>query len=141
MLRKDGRVYQPRSQERPMRDDEGFLSAIKASPTEDLPRLIYADYLDDRGDHARAEFIRIGCARARQPENYSLRRRLAERELELLADHQAEWELPYQPATLVRFDRGFVSAIEIEAAGFVRQYVTMLAAGPLPAITLRNAWE
>lgn len=41
-----------------MRDDAGFLEAIIRDPADDVPRLIYADWLDDRGEADRAEFIR-----------------------------------------------------------------------------------
>jgi uncharacterized protein (TIGR02996 family) len=37
-----------------------FLQAILASPTDNGPRLIYADWLDEHGD-PRGEFIRVQC--------------------------------------------------------------------------------
>lgn len=40
------------------RDDQAFIAAIIANPADDLPRLVYADWLDDRGD-PRGEFIRV----------------------------------------------------------------------------------
>jgi uncharacterized protein (TIGR02996 family) len=46
-----------------MRDDDGFLDAIRASPGDDLHRLIYADWLDERGD-PRGNFIRLHLALA-----------------------------------------------------------------------------
>jgi uncharacterized protein (TIGR02996 family) len=42
-------------------DDTALLNAIIASPGDDLPRLIFADWLDDRGEADRAEFIRVQC--------------------------------------------------------------------------------
>lgn len=45
-----------------------FLRAILSEPDRDLPRLIYADYLDDRHEHARAEFIRVQVELARTSE-------------------------------------------------------------------------
>lgn len=48
-----------------MSDRIALLRAILASPDDDLPRLVYADWLDDNGttdaDKARSEFIRLGC--------------------------------------------------------------------------------
>ncbi len=41
-------------------DQAAFLAAIMANPDSDLERLIYADYLDERGD-PRGEFIRVQC--------------------------------------------------------------------------------
>lgn len=45
-----------------------FLAAILADPEDDLPRLVYADWIEERGraaDVARAEFIRAGCELAK----------------------------------------------------------------------------
>jgi uncharacterized protein (TIGR02996 family) len=44
-----------------MSDEPALLSAIIAHPDEDTPRLAYADWLDERGDPTRAEFIRVQC--------------------------------------------------------------------------------
>lgn len=42
-----------------------LLSAILANPDDDLPRLVFADWLEENGttdaDAARVEFIRLGC--------------------------------------------------------------------------------
>jgi uncharacterized protein (TIGR02996 family) len=42
-------------------DEDAFLRAILASPHDDAPRLIYADWLEERGD-PRGEYIRLLCA-------------------------------------------------------------------------------
>ncbi len=39
-----------------------LLGAVVASPADDLPRLVAADWLDDRDDPERADFIRLQCA-------------------------------------------------------------------------------
>src|SRR5438045_2432766 len=44
-------------------DDANFLQAILAAPEDDALRLVYADWLDDRGD-PRGEYLRCQCARA-----------------------------------------------------------------------------
>jgi uncharacterized protein (TIGR02996 family) len=41
-----------------MREEEGFLQAIDANPDDDMARLAYADWLEERGD-IRAEFLRL----------------------------------------------------------------------------------
>jgi uncharacterized protein (TIGR02996 family) len=41
-----------------MPDAESFVAAIAANPADDLPRLVFADWLDENGDPARAGFIR-----------------------------------------------------------------------------------
>ena len=48
-----------------MTEREAFIRAIIAEPDDDTPRLIYADYLDDHGEAAHAEYIRVSCELAR----------------------------------------------------------------------------
>ena len=51
-----------------MTDRDGFLAAIIAQPDDDVPRLVYADWLDEHGDPERAELIRVQCELERLPE-------------------------------------------------------------------------
>ncbi len=44
-----------------MSDEDGFLDAIRAKPNKDLPRLVYADWLEERSD-PRADFVRLHLA-------------------------------------------------------------------------------
>jgi uncharacterized protein (TIGR02996 family) len=44
-----------------MLDRDALLAAITANPDEDTPRLVYADWLQENGEEARAEFIRLQC--------------------------------------------------------------------------------
>jgi uncharacterized protein (TIGR02996 family) len=46
-------------------DDPAFLAAILDAPDDDAPRLVYADRLEDMGQHERADFVRVGCELAR----------------------------------------------------------------------------
>jgi uncharacterized protein (TIGR02996 family) len=39
-------------------DERDFLAAIQATPADDILRLVYADWLDERGD-CRGEFLRL----------------------------------------------------------------------------------
>lgn len=41
-----------------MPDRDSFVAAIAAAPADDLPRLVFADWLDESGDPDRARFIR-----------------------------------------------------------------------------------
>jgi len=45
-----------------MSDEDAFLRAIQANPQDDAPRLVYADWLDERGDDQstrKADFLRM----------------------------------------------------------------------------------
>jgi len=49
-------------------DQSHFLRAILEAPDDDGPRLVYADWLEERGEEARAEFIRVQVELARTPD-------------------------------------------------------------------------
>ncbi|MBV9126066.1 MAG: TIGR02996 domain-containing protein [Planctomycetes bacterium] len=42
-------------------EDQGFLAALRAQPTDDTLKLVYADWLEEHGD-PRAEFIRLSIS-------------------------------------------------------------------------------
>ena len=42
-----------------MTDESAFIRSILAEPDADGPRLVYADWLEERGETARSEFIRV----------------------------------------------------------------------------------
>lgn len=44
-----------------MTTEDALLQDILANPSDDTPRLIYADWLDEHGQPERAEFIRVQC--------------------------------------------------------------------------------
>lgn len=48
-----------------MSDRDALLAAVRAHPDDDTPRLIYADFLDDAGENARAAFVRAQVEVAR----------------------------------------------------------------------------
>jgi uncharacterized protein (TIGR02996 family) len=97
-----------------MSTEAALLRAIRESPDEDTPRLIYADYLDEEGAASRAEFIRLQVARARLPEYDPARAALEDREHELLGAHECAW-LGVEPdadgLTEWEWDRGFVHEV------------------------------
>jgi uncharacterized protein (TIGR02996 family) len=49
-----------------MVDEQALIQTIHANPTDDVPRLVYADWLEERGD-LRGEFLRIQTALMRMP--------------------------------------------------------------------------
>ena len=68
-----------------------FIDAIRISPDDDSPRLVFADWLDEHGESARAEFIRVQCELAPMPTFERRYEELHVRQLELLARHETEW--------------------------------------------------
>jgi uncharacterized protein (TIGR02996 family) len=95
-------------------EHEAFLRAIFDTPDDDLPRLVYADFLEENGEPERAEFIRVQCELAnirRQGEAFGRVSELGRREAELLTELFPEMELfnwlP-EERERIRFDRGFL---------------------------------
>jgi uncharacterized protein (TIGR02996 family) len=86
-----------------MTDEDAFLAAIKASADDDAPRLIYSDWLDERGD-PRGDFIRLHLAlRAAAPDHSE--RVAAEHELSHLRKGcEPAWLAVIEPEHLPRTD-------------------------------------
>jgi uncharacterized protein (TIGR02996 family) len=75
-----------------MSDRDAFLRAIRAHPDDDTPRLIFADWLDDRGDPL-GELIRlqIELDPIREQIDSPRVRELLDREADLLGRHGPDW--------------------------------------------------
>ena len=92
---------------------EPFLRMIAAKPYDDEPRLIYADWLEERGE-SQGEFIRIQCELARLPDGSPLREALEASERELLKVHAEEWLGPFRGlATRWIFHRGLLQQVSV----------------------------
>src|SRR5215471_21575437 len=63
-------------------DDANFIQPILATPEDASLRLIYADWLEERGD-PRGEYLRCQCARAALPPTDRKHSALRRREKEL----------------------------------------------------------
>ncbi len=75
-------------------DRAALLAGIAADPDNDLRRLVFADWLDDHGEPARAEFIRLQIEgpRVTDPAEW---KSLDARVRELFRDHAADWFAPF----------------------------------------------
>jgi uncharacterized protein (TIGR02996 family) len=103
---KASRVVEPTPAE-----EQPFLDEIIAAPDDDAPRLILADWLEERGD-PRAEFIRVQCRLAKMTGDEAAYDALEDREAELLAVHGSQW-LKRQPA---------LPGIAYGAVGYLRDF-------------------
>ncbi len=116
-----------------------LFAAIRATPDDDTPRLVYADYLDDARQPERAEFVRAQCERARLPDWDARARALRRRERVLLARHGRAWlaELGAVPGVeWGGFERGFVAEIRVTSAGaLVWGAESVQAVAPVHAVT------
>jgi uncharacterized protein (TIGR02996 family) len=68
------------------------MRAVIDRPDDDAPRLVLADWFEENGEQARAEFIRVQVEIARLGEGDRARlKKLAARERELYAARTPEW--------------------------------------------------
>lgn len=126
-----------------MSDREGrlLLEAICANPDDNTARLVYADWLAEHGNEARAEFIRVQVERSALPEWDAQRVRLFARECVLLKQHEAQWraELPtIKYVSWGEFRRGFVAQAAFSTFTTFRSHLaTCRAAAPIEAVEVR----
>jgi uncharacterized protein (TIGR02996 family) len=132
---------------RPSPDEAALLKAVCRAPADDLPRLVYADWLEEHGREERAEFIRLQIEVERDTA-WSGRWERDKRIAELQRDHAARWlrELPkwaltqYDIAAGFRpaFRRGFVSELDIIAAPFLSYGPQLLDRTPVERLRLQE---
>jgi uncharacterized protein (TIGR02996 family) len=116
---------------------DAFLDAILECPEDDAPRLIYADWLDEQDEPARAELIRLQCALAAGAFQGPALGRAQARERELLALFGEEWAALLRG--LVRayeFRRGFVERVRLDAAGLLRDGEEVFRLAPVRHLEL-----
>ncbi len=100
-----------------MNERERLLQAILDDAENDTPRLVYADWLEEHGEAAHAELIRVQCSlaapakRGAKPGREELRRR----EKELLGLPELN---PLGKRSDWKYTRGFVEGVFISDDGF-----------------------
>ena len=123
-----------------MPEERHFLAAIRKNPDDRLPRLVYADWLDENGDPARAEFIRLQIGR----ENGTLPTVIDTRERVLLEALGEKWLAPLrQPGgplgtqkSHAEFRRGFVEKVWLPGREFARHAERLFSLAPVNELRL-----
>jgi uncharacterized protein (TIGR02996 family) len=105
-----------------MSDSDALLRAVLAAPDDDAPRLVYADWLEEHGDGARAAFIRAQVELARHLADDPSHAALVQTERTLLNANRGAWK-EWLPEWVKdhEFRRGFVEWIQCQAADFIAQ--------------------
>lgn len=108
---------------------EPFLAAIRADPADDAPRLIYADWLEERGEDLRANLIRMQIAAA-QDERFGvvdevIHQRM--RKLEAKVKKIIFKGMPARWKKTAHFERGFIGHLEATPKDFLRAGGALLA--------------
>jgi len=142
-------------------DGEALVRSVLATPADDAPRLIYADWLDEQGRAEDAEFIRVQVELARlgfdgafhTDEHGGLRHvpeqvvRLTERQLELWYDGFGRPDLPAAlenwpiaphqvRGPLVRVRRGFVERVSCRCGDFLAVAAELFGRQPVIHVRL-----
>jgi uncharacterized protein (TIGR02996 family) len=126
---------------------EPFLKAILADRQNDLPRLVYADWLEESGEPhnvARAHFIRTQIHLETTPPRTELHRELKDLEARILDWYLDDWR--YELPEFVRFGtdvdrvvwrRGFADDLgPMDVDTFARSGAAALAEHPLTSVHL-----
>jgi uncharacterized protein (TIGR02996 family) len=115
-----------------MTDDQGLFQAILDNPDDNAVRLVYADWLEEHGQPARADFIRVQVELAHLPPNDPRRGELEAREQALLNEHEKEWAEPLRPwAIRWAFRRGFVEEVTVPAQVYLDHTATLTRLAPI----------
>jgi len=145
-------------------DGDAIHAKILAEPDEDVHRLAYADWLDEQGDPARAEFVRVQCRlalhdRLRAQADaagepwldgmllFSRRTQLQTRERELWGRYCRKWlgipethnPLEFLAVELAQYRRGFIESVRCSGDKWARHGDDVLAAHPVRRVTLTSA--
>jgi len=120
---------------------DAFLDEIRADPEDTIPRLIYADWLEENGDPL-AELIRVQCELAEMDVEADGRAELRNRERELLADYEQRFVEPLRRFAPhgIEIRRGFIEELRIDTQTFFEhasEIVSLLPA--LCSLNLRKA--
>jgi uncharacterized protein (TIGR02996 family) len=141
---------------------QAFLSDIVEHPEDDTPRLVYADWLEDHGDSARAEFIRGQIQLLSLDRDDPQLPVLAKRTQELEKQHGRRWRrgLPrwakpaydFEVGDLVgrpeylpdsQFHRGFLAVVscDLDSFSWVEDGEKLFAAAPVEALVANDPTE
>ena len=116
--------------------EDAFLQTILEHPDDDIPRLVFADWLEEQGN-PRGAFIRLQCERAKLTQHDSAWKDLLAQEAALLREFDAEWSKPVlRYVDEVHYRRGFVEHIRVSAMKLLKTADRLFRAAPVSSIRL-----
>jgi uncharacterized protein (TIGR02996 family) len=132
-----------------MSEAEAFERAILENPDDSTTYAAYADWLQEHDD-PRGEFRQVQLALEDESRPAAERKKLQEREAELLKEHEREWlgelapflldEIADEPSVKYRWRRGFLAELDPEylTIGLAQTLATSPAARLLHELRIRN---
>jgi len=118
-----------------MSDREALLAAIRAAPDDDLPRLVYADYLQDHDDDAQAAFIRAEVESAKLTPDDEEFAPSSDVAADLWRQHGRLWRIPGLPG-MQATRRGQIELVECSAEALVAVPPDVLTRFPIRRLRL-----
>jgi uncharacterized protein (TIGR02996 family) len=113
-------------------DERAFFDPIRDAPSDDGPRLIFADWLDEHGQPDRAEFVRLQCALHRLSEDDPRWPEVRDRERGLSEANESRWSAELAPlVTDWAFHRGVIDSVSVTAAQFLASGEAIFAVAPV----------
>lgn len=132
-----------------MSDRDALLAAILADPDDDLPRLVFADWLEETGHPAhaaRAHYIRAQIELAQQPPGSDAWYELNRRSHDLFDRFRDEWKETFSNPndwhgfTITR-RRGFVDEVKTTLERLVEVGGLMFASAPIRVLRVPSGRE
>ena len=115
-----------------MSERAAFINAILDNPADDTLRLVFADWLQENGEPARAEFIRAQIEAAKLPAADRAKSKPGKRAAALLKSHQTAWREALGVAKKGgEYERGFLAGVPLVLDAFPERVATMLAREPV----------
>lgn len=121
--------------------NDAFLQEIQSDPEDIVPRLVYADWLEENGDPL-ADLIRVQCQLADLPVDSPDRAELVQQERELLIEHRQKIVEPLQKFSphALEVNRGFVESIRLDADVLIQNADEIVRLLPgLCSLTIRKS--
>lgn len=127
-----------------MDEREALIAEIRASPEDDAPRLVAADWFEEQGtpaDTARADFIRAQVERARLAPNDPVQSELQAMELRLLKQYQREWCGSHHLFNKCVFRRGFIEYVHLHLQKFQHHRRELMRLEPVRDVRFTGWWR
>ncbi len=95
-------------------NETAFLQSIATNHADNVARLVFADWLEERGESPRADLLRVQCELASSKISDDRRHELRVRERELLDAHRQPWCQAFGlPIEDVCFERGLIGKMRL----------------------------
>src|ERR1019366_9385047 len=118
--------------------EDAFLHTILAHPDDDIPRLVFADWLEEHGN-PRGTFIRLQCDRAKLTQYDPAWKDILAQEAALLKQYEAEWNTPVlRYVDEAHYRRGFIEHVRVSAMKLLKNAERLFRAAPVASIRLES---